>query len=282
LNTTLKEGGFSAVINHKGAELISLKKNTKEYIWDANPDFWAKHSPILFPIVGTLKNNTYTYNDIEYQMSRHGFARDMVFELVEKKENSATFALHSNEETLKQYPFEFELLIIYTLQENSLCIQYKVINYSKTKMPFSIGAHPAFALSGTFENYSLLFEKEEPLEYHLLENGLISNQIKKIDLENRMIPLKYQLFKDDALVFKKLESKSVTILENNSPILRVNFEDFPSLGVWTIENAPFLCIEPWFGYSDTIESSGNLFKKEGIQLLEISESFEAKFSINIL
>jgi len=282
LNTTLKQGGFSAVINHKGAELISLKKNTKEYIWDANPDFWAKHSPILFPIVGTLKNNTYSYNDIEYQMSRHGFARDMVFELVEKKENSATFALHSNEETLKQYPFEFELLIIYTLQENSLCIQYKVINYSKTKMPFSIGAHPAFALSGTFENYSLLFEKEEPLEYHLLENGLISNQIKKIDLENRMIPLKYQLFKDDALVFKKLESKSVIIFEYNSPILRVNFEDFPSLGVWTIENAPFLCIEPWFGYSDTIESSGNLFKKEGIQLLEISESFEAKFSINIL
>jgi galactose mutarotase-like enzyme len=282
LNTTLNQGEFFAVINHKGAELISLKKNTKEYIWDANPDFWAKHSPILFPIVGTLKNNTYTYNDLEYHLSRHGFARDMVFELIEKKENSAIFSLRSNEETLKQYPFEFELLIIYTLQENSLCIQYKVTNNSKTKMPFSIGAHPAFALSGTFENYSLLFEKEEPLEYHLLENGLISNQTKKIELENRMIPLKYQLFKDDALIFKKLESKSVTILENDNPILRVNFEDFPSLGIWTIENAPFLCIEPWFGYSDTIESSGNLLKKEGIQLLEISESFEAKFSINIL
>ncbi|UQD56848.1 aldose 1-epimerase family protein [Flavobacterium sp. K5-23] len=282
MNTTLTQGKFSAVINHKGAELISFKKNSKEYIWNGNPEFWAKHSPVLFPIVGTLKDNTYSYNETEYHLSRHGFARDMLFERVDHKENSATFSLKSNEITLKQYPFEFELLIIYTLQQSSLCIQYKVINNTNSKMPFSIGAHPAFSLAGTFDDYSLQFEKEETLEYHLLENGLITNQIKKINLKDRMIPLKYQLFKDDALVFKKLESKTVTILENNSPILRVNFEDFPNLGIWTLENAPFLCIEPWFGYSNTIESSGDLFEKEGIQLLDSSESFEAKFSINIL
>jgi galactose mutarotase-like enzyme len=282
LNTTLTQGEFSAVINHKGAELISFKKNSKEYIWDGNPEFWAKHSPVLFPIVGTLKDNTYSYNETKYHLSRHGFARDMIFEMVDHTENSTTFSLKSNEITLKQYPFEFELLITYTLQQNGLFIQYKVINNTSSQMPFSIGAHPAFALAGPFDDYSLQFEKEETLEYHLLENGLISNQIKKINLKERSIPLKYQLFKDDALVFKKLASKTVTILENNSPILRVDFEDFPSLGIWTLENAPFLCIEPWFGYSDTTKSSGNLVEKEGIQLLDSRESFEAKFSINIL
>jgi galactose mutarotase-like enzyme len=282
VQTIIKQADLSVIINHIGAELISLKKNTKEYIWEGNPDFWGKHSPILFPIVGTLKNDTYIYNGIEYNLHRHGFARDMKFELIDKKDNCATFMLQSSDETLKSYPFNFELHIIYTLEENGLSIRYKVINKSNTQMPFSIGAHPAFALQNDFEEYSIQFEKEEPLEYHLLQNGLISNQIKKINLKDKLIPLHYQLFKDDALVFKKLQSNTVTILENKSPILRVQFEDFPSLGIWTLENAPFLCIEPWFGYSDTTSNYGDLFKKEGIQILEINKTFESKYSIEIL
>lgn len=283
MTTTIKNGNLSAEIKHFGAELISLKTNqNKEYIWEGNPEFWGKHSPILFPIVGTLKDNSFHYNGMEYHLSRHGFARDMEFELIDVTQNSATFSIQSSEETLKIYPFEFELQLIYTLEENNLSIAYKVINKGKSTMPFSIGAHPAFALPNHFENYAIAFEKEESLEYYLLENDLISNQTKKLEVQNKQIPLNYELFKNDALIFKALKSKSLTILENKNPILRVHFEDFPSLGIWTKMNAPFLCIEPWFGYSDTNENSGNLFEKEGIQILESNAIFHSKFTIEIL
>ena len=283
MTTTIKNGKLSAEIKHFGAELISLKTNqNREYIWEGNPEFWGKHSPILFPIVGTLKNNSFHHNEIEYHLSRHGFARDIEFELIDATENSAVFSLQSSKDTLKVYPFEFELQIIYTLDGNNLSIAYKVINKGKYTMPFSIGAHPAFALPNHFENYAIAFEKEEPLEYYLLENDLISNKTKKLEVQNKQIPLTFELFKNDALIFKTLQSKSLTILENKNPILRVHFEDFPSLGIWTKMNAPLLCIEPWFGYSDTNENSGNLFEKEGIQILESNATFHSKFSIEIL
>lgn len=283
MTTTISNSYLTAKINHFGAELFSLKnKNNKEYIWDGNPEFWGKHSPILFPIVGTLKNNSYLYNDTEYHLSRHGFARDMEFELVRKEPNYVTFSLHSNLETLKIYPFEFELQITYVLEENTLNIQYKIINKSKSKMPFSIGAHPAFALTSKFENYSLQFEKEEPLKYYLLENDLLTNKTHKIDLQDKKVALDYQLFENDALIFKSLQSKTITIFDNSMPLLKVNFKDFPDLGIWTKKEAPFICIEPWFGYSDTGANSGNILEKEGIQILEKNNTFESVFSIEII
>jgi galactose mutarotase-like enzyme len=283
LNTTISNSTLTASIKHSGAELFSLKDiQNKEYIWEGNPDFWGKHSPILFPIVGTLKNNTYTINEKEYQLPRHGFARDMEFELLEKTENSATFSLQSSTETLEKYPFEFELQLIYTLKEDSLQIEYKVINKGNTKMPFSIGAHPAIALPENFENYAFEFEKQESLKYHLLENDLISDKTKILETTNNTIPLNYELFKNDALIFKTLESNSLTILENSKPYIKVDFEDFPSLGIWTKEKAHFVCIEPWFGYSDTENNSGNLFEKEGIIILEPQKTFHSKFSIKII
>ena len=281
--TTLKNNTLTAQIQHLGAELISLKSSQgKEYIWEGNPEFWGKHSPVLFPIVGTLKNNTFHHNEKNYHLSRHGFAREMEFQLIDSTENCATFSIQSSEETLKVYPFAFELHLIYTFEEMTLSIAYQVINMGSSKMPFSIGAHPAFALPNKFENYAVTFEKEESLEYYLLENDLISNKTKKLDAQNKQIPLTYELFKNDALIFKSIQSKSLTILENENPILRVHFEDFPSLGIWTKMNAPFICIEPWFGYSDTNENSGNLFEKEGIQVLESNATFHSKFSIEIL
>ena len=283
MKTSIKNSILTAEINHFGAELCSLKGNhNKEYIWEGNPDIWGKHSPILFPIVGTLQNHTYQYNDTDFHLSRHGFARDMEFKLIEKQENNAVFSLHSCTESLKSYPFEFELQIIYTLHKNSLTIAYKVINKGKFNLPFSIGAHPAFALPNQFENYSLEFEKQESLQYYLLEDNLISNKTKSLLLENKKVSLDYNLFKNDALILKTLESKSVTILENDKPFLRASFEDFPSLGIWTKINAPFLCIEPWFGYSDTTESSGDLFKKEGIIVLEPEEIFNCQYQLTIL
>lgn len=284
MTTTITTPSLTAKINHSGAELFSLKSRSdnKEHIWEGNPEFWGKHSPVLFPIVGTLKDNSYTYHSVQYQLSRHGFARDGVFELIKKNESSATFSLKSSEDTLKIYPFDFELQISYVLDSNSLHLHYQVMNKGNRKMPFSIGAHPAFSLPRNFENYSIQFEKEEPLEYNLLENDLISNQTKILATEEAAVPLNYHLFQNDALIFKSLKSNYLTILETGIPILRVHYDSFPNLGIWTKKNAPFLCIEPWFGYSDSVESSGNLMEKEGIQILESYETFKSKFSIEIL
>jgi galactose mutarotase-like enzyme len=283
LITVINNSNLIAQINHFGAELTSLKNNQSiEYIWEGNANFWGKHSPVLFPIVGTLKNNSYQCNGRQYHLSRHGFARDMVFELIDKRENSATFAIQSSDDTRKQYPFNFELQINYTLEDNSLSIYYKVVNKSGSQMPFSIGAHPAFSLAGNFEDYNLQFEKDELLEYNLLENDLITNETNVLDATNKLVPLNYELFKNDALIFKSLQSKYVTILKNQTPLLRVNYANFPHLGIWTKINAPFLCIEPWFGYSDSVESNGNLMEKDGIQIIEPQQTFEAKFSIEIL
>lgn len=282
MTTTISNSILTAQINHNGAELTSLKNNVnKEFLWEGNPDFWGRQSPVLFPIVGGLKDNTYQYEGKSYQMPKHGFSRDMEFDLIHKSEDTATFSLKSSEETLKMYPFDFELQIIYTLNKRSLKVEYKVVNNNKNKMPFSIGAHPAFALSENFESYALEFEKDEVLESHQIEGNLISNVTKKIVLNNRQLPLDYQLFEIDALIFKKINSKTLTILENQRPLLKVHFEDFPDLGIWTLKNAPFLCIEPWFGYSDTVEKFGNIFEKEGIQILEANQTFTSEYIIEI-
>ena len=281
--TSISNSKLTAQIKHLGAELCSLKNNTDtEFIWNGNPEFWGKHSPVLFPIVGTLKNNTYSIDNKEYKLSRHGFARDMEFELIKKEVNSVTFALKSSEKTLKLYPFKFELHIIYTLKETGLIIQYVVINSNNIAMPFSIGAHPAFSLTGNFEEYAIEFEQEESLNYFLLENDLVSNTTQKLETNNKKITLSYRLFDADALVFKILKSNSLSILKNSEPLFKINFEGFPNLGIWTKNNAPFICIEPWYGYSDTSESTGDLFEKEGIQILEANTIFKSTFSINIL
>jgi len=280
---TLSNNIISAKINTLGAELCSLKNTeNKDFIWEGDPAYWGKHSPVLFPIVGTLKNNTYTHNNEEYILTRHGFARDMEFELVDQTANTATFSIQSNSTTLASYPFQFELQIQYTLFHSTLEIAYKVINKDTTEIPFSIGAHPAFALPGNFENYALEFEKVEPLEYTLLENDLVSTQTETIATNSNFVPLTHKLFERDALIFKKLESKSLTIVEKEIPRLKVHFENFPNLGIWTKVGAPFICIEPWFGYSDTTESNGNLFEKEGIILLKSTDTFQTKFCIEIL
>ncbi|WP_348797466.1 aldose 1-epimerase family protein [Flavobacterium adhaerens] len=283
MTTILSNKNLTAEIKHLGAELCSLKDNTnKEYIWNGNPEFWGKHSPVLFPIVGTLKDNTYCYDTQTYQLSRHGFAREMEFSLIDKQESSATFSLIATSETKAKYPFDFDLHLIYTLENKTLKIEYKVYNKGDNKMPFSIGAHPAFNLPNNFENYSLAFDRLDSLDYFLLEDGLISNKTTNLKLDNDQLHLNYKLFENDALVIKNIQSKSITILENSIPILKVNYPNFPDLGIWTPPNAPFICIEPWFGYSDTVLKSGTLLDKEGIQILEANSVFQSVFSIEIL
>lgn len=283
MKITLSNSELTATINTFGAELISIKNNSnREYIWEGNPNYWGKHSPILFPIVGSLKNNIYSYNNATYQLSRHGFARDLEFDIIEKTDNKVVFSLQQSAITLEKYPFNFELQISYTLTKSVLKIGYKVINNNDFSMPFSIGAHPAFALANDFENYELLFEVSEKLVVSRLENDLISNTTYVLPMENNSLPLNYSLFENDALVFKTIASKSVTIAENKIPFLKVDYMDFPSLGIWTKSQAPFICIEPWIGYADTIENNGNLEDKEGIQILDKNQIFETNYLIEIL
>lgn len=282
--TTISNSILSATINHKGAELISLKnhKSNREYIWEGNPEYWGKHSPILFPIIGTLKQNSYQYINTSYALPRHGFARDLDFEVVQQSENHVIFSLKSSSETIKVYPFQFELQVCYTLIENDLIIGYKVMNKNSFDMPFSIGGHPAFALPDEFENYSLQFDADELLTCFELENDLLSEKTRTISLPDGKLPLTYSLFEKDALIIKSMKSTQIQIIENKVPMLNFKFKDFPNFGIWTKKNAPFICLEPWFGYSDRLDSTGDMLHKEGIIVLEQNATFECSYSVEIL
>lgn len=283
MNVIISNGTLTASINSQGAELNSLKDASgREYIWEGNPEFWGKHSPVLFPIVGTLKNNRYLLNGKEYHMTRHGFARDNEFIVKARGEKNVTFSLAANEKTREAYPFDFDLEIKYTISSNSLKIDYTVTNHGSETMPFSLGAHPAFALPGDFGSYSIKFEKDEELRSTQLENDLLSDIIIKLPVKDAILPLSYELFKRDALILKEHDSNHLDILENNIPLLRVLYRDFPHLGIWTRQNAPFICIEPWQGYSDTLTTTGKLEEKEGMLSLKPKEHYKAGFAIQIL
>lgn len=281
--TTLENSKLTVKIKQLGAELFSITNSEqKEYMWEGDPAIWGKHAPILFPIVGTLKNNTYNYQEQQYHLTRHGFARDMHFEIVQSSKTAVTFSLKANAKTIEIYPFNFELQVSYSLQEASILVDYKVINNGENSMPFAIGAHPAFALGDNFNNYSLVFEKEETLKYFILSDDLVSDQTKVLASNNKKVALNYEMFANDALIFKTIESKELTIVQKDKPILKVKYAGFPNLGIWTKINAPFICIEPWYGYSDTQTANGNLFEKEGMQKLNSNQSFAAQYQIEIL
>jgi galactose mutarotase-like enzyme len=278
---TLSNKNISASIDTLGAELIRLEKDNKNYIWTVDETYWNKTSPILFPIVGRLKNDTYTIADKTYELPRHGFARNFEFKIQNQTENSVVFVLESNAETFKNYPFEFTLQLEYQLEENSLTMKYSVENKSNVIMPFSIGAHPAFAIENSFSNYSLQFNQEESLLSYELEKEQFNNKSKEIASKNGTIELDYTLFEKDALVFKHLKSDKISLLKNNKSVLSIHFKGFPYLGIWTKPNAPFLCIEPWCGLADNINHNGNIYDKEGVHLLQSHEIFTRQLIIEI-
>lgn len=284
LIATLSNSILSISINSKGAELISIQNNQtkREYIWEGNPEYWGKHSPILFPIVGTLKNNAYRFNGQNYTLPRHGFARDYEFKVISQESDKVIFSLQENAATLAAYPFDFELQVGYTLIKNELVVSYLIRNNNQMTMPFSIGGHPAFALKNAFTDYSLRFEKEENLISYALENDLISDKTAIVKLQQNELQLRYSLFDKDALVFKSMASKQIQLLENNVPILHFKYSDFPHFGLWTKVGAPFICLEPWLGYADTLAATGNLTEKEGITLLEGNSEKEISFSVEIV
>lgn len=281
--TILQHEGFRAEISSHGAELQSFKNpQGREYIWNGNPEYWNRRSPVLFPIVGSLKDGKYQYQGKEYRLPRHGFARDQEFSLTHSSDNQAVFSLHYNQESLKDYPFQFWLQINYRLLKNTLLIGYSVINDGQNKMAFTLGAHPAFNLEGNFSDYTLEFPKSEALQTFPLENGLLSRQKNVIPLKkDGALDLEYSTFENDALVIKNNPGREVVIRDKSEKILSVEFDDFPHLGIWTVQDAPFICIEPWYGYSDSVDSSGVLFEKEGMLYLEPGAVFNTNFAIRL-
>lgn len=278
----IKNETLEASFDTLGAELVSLKSSEREYIWEGNPDFWSKHSPILFPIVGALKNDTYFFEGQEYQLPRHGFAREKEFTVVEKSKNGIIFSLKDDAETRKVYPFYFELQIEYLLLETKLEVHYRVKNNSANKLYFSIGGHPAFKLSSHFENHALLFQTDEDLRFSLLENNLLQEETQALETINNDMPLNYKLFEKDALVFKNQKVQSIMIQEKGNEFLKVHLEQFPDLGIWTKANASFICIEPWFGHADEFKATQILNEKAGIQILEQNCVFKADYTIEVL
>ena len=288
MNYEIKNEYIKAKIKSFGAELNSLQKidDSLEYIWQGDKEFWARHSPILFPIVGRLKNDSYFYKNQKYNMSQHGFARDKEFEIVEKKDDFIEFKLSSDEKTLKIYPFSFELYLSYKLERNSLIVSYKVINKSDEKMLFSIGAHPAFNWSLEKdlkkEDYFLEFEINNSKRYFLNELGLVFDSID-LKFEDKKLFLNEELFKNDALVFNDLNIKNLTFKNiRNENFIKLNFENFAYLGIWSKPSgSPFLCIEPWFGVADEENASQNFEDKKGIINLQKDEIFSCFYSVEV-
>ena len=285
---TLSNEILEIKIATRGAELQSIynKQTGLEYMWHAGSE-WPKKSPVLFPVVGGLKNNSYTFNNTSYTLSRHGFAREMDFELINQTNNSLTFSLKENAATLLQYPFAFSFYVKYTLHSNNVNLSYIVENHTEEKLYFSVGAHPAFAVPLTagksYEDYFLEFETiEDTPVWPLSTEGLIERNSIPFIKDGRKLPLTKELFLKDALVFKNLLSKKISIKSDKTTHgITVSFDGFPYMGIWAAKNADFVCIEPWCGIADSVDATGILEQKEGIQLVQKGESFERSFGIEV-
>jgi galactose mutarotase-like enzyme len=272
----------------KGAELRSIKskKTGTEYMWKGDPAYWGKFSPVLFPIVGGLKDDTYIYDNKEYHLPRHGFARDHEFEFQQISSGEVLFTLSHSDETLKVYPFEFTLGLRYKLSGAALACSYEVLNSGKTDLLFSVGGHPAFAAplaSGTdYEQVFIGFDNDESITYHKIEDNLISDQTETIHLEQNQLTLKHSLFYDDALVFKGLKSNTLSLGNTeNEHGLDFHFKDFPFFGIWAAKDADFVCLEPWCGIADGIHHNQQLADKEGINLLQPAQTWKRTWQVTI-
>lgn len=289
MNYEIKNEFIKAKIDSFGAQLNSLKKVDKEleYIWQANPKYWNRHSPILFPIVGRLKEDSYFYKNQKYNMTQHGFARDKEFEVIKNEVDFLEFKLCSDEKSLEIYPFSFELYLSYKLEKNCLIVAYKVVNKTNENMLFSIGAHPAFNWpleeNEKKEDYFLEFENiKETKRYFLNDKGLVYKHEDLKISDNKMF-LNEELFKNDALVFNDLNIKTLTLKNtNNENYIKVDFESFPYLGIWSKPSgAPFICIEPWVGVADEQNCTQNFEDKKGLISLEKDEIFSCFYSVKI-
>lgn len=272
-----------------GAELKSLQDAStgREYLWNADPHYWKRTSPVLFPLVGGLKDGTYRLDGREYAMGQHGFARDMEFQLKSQEASELWFTLQSGEETLEKYPYPFVLEIGYELTGRTVIVKWRVKNPAAGQMYFSIGGHPAFLCpidEGTKQSeYKLRFDAKDEVTVSCLEEGLLCEQKKRYPLREGILPVTEQLFDGDALVIENHQAHSVSLVKpDGTAYLTVDF-DAPLFGIWSPphKNAPFICIEPWYGRCDRADFAGSWKEREWIQVLEGGETFRADYRITI-
>ncbi len=283
MNYEIQNEYIKAVIDSGGAQLNSLKKNDEDldYIWCADESYWNRSSPILFPIVGKLKDDEYIYDNKKYSMNQHGFARDKKFEVVKKEDDCVEFKLTSSKKSKDIYPFDFELFLNYQLKENKLIVSYKVINIDTKVLYFSIGAHPAFNWPLEDEAKDECFisvDKKEAYRYFLKDGLLADNTYMNCE----KIFLSEEMFFNDALVFNDDINEVTFQNSRNDRFVKMNFKDFPYLGIWSKPSgSPFLCIEPWHGVADSVDHNKKLEDKRGILSLDSKNKFESSYSIEI-
>lgn len=283
-NETLQAG-----FNYHGAELVSLiRKDTKEQVmWCGDSAYWGRVSPVLFPFVGKLNGQKYTYQGQVYEnVPQHGYARDSEFKLAEKTADTVWFELTPDDTWKSRYPFDFLLRIGYRLEGKSVHVMWNVVNTGDKELHFSIGAHPAFACEGGVGEYVLDFHSNVSQLYSglLTENGVLGQEQRRVELENGVLSLTDELFEQDALVF---EARGINTISLNTkagkPMLQVRF-DAPLVGIWSPagKKAPFVCIEPWFGRCDRDGYEGTLSEREYGNTLETGHSFNKEYVIDIL
>ncbi len=282
---------LKVTINQQGAELASIfsKENGTEYLWNADEKFWKRHAPVLFPIVGSLKNSSFKVGDEVYDMSQHGFARDLDFKMVKQPDGkNILFRLDSNEDTYNRYPYKFSLEIKYELDGSKIITTWKVINTDDKDIYFQIGGHPAFMCplkkGEKQESYYLNFDTDKNLKYSLLNsNGLVESEDNVLENDGGLVTIDEHMFDKDALIIENNQASKVTLCRpDGMSYLSVIF-DAPLFGLWSPagKKAPFVCIEPWYGRADKENFSGNIEDREYINKLKPEESFEASYIIEI-
>lgn len=284
---TLVNNFLTVKISNHGAEIQSIVDNHThtEYIWQADPKIWKRHAPVLFPIVGSLKDNQYIYDGKIYNMTQHGFARDMDFEVESQTKDSITFLLKDTPETLKKYPFKFELRVKYTLTDNLIEEKFVVTNQDEKEMIFGIGGHPAFNLktSDSIDKSDYYFEFE-PSKEHIripLKAPLLDWSQRSLSKTNSLIKISDLLFKDDAWVLELRGENKVSVRTDKSNYHVDVKMDAPYVGLWSQypQTADYVCIEPWWGIADILETNGHLEDKRGMNHLPAGKTWENSFSM---
>lgn len=255
---------IKCTISAMGAEIQSIIKDGKELIWEGNPDVWSGRSPVLFPICGGLKDDKYIFEGKEYTLPKHGFARKSEFEVEEASDDKVTFLLKANEETKENYPFDFEFRIVYELAGDEIKVEYKVSNIGDNAMYYSVGSHEAYACPEGIEEYSVVFDEEETLKASILNGNLLEYNTNLIGENIRELPLKYEFFAIDALVFLDIKSRKVRLMHKGEKVVDVEFDGADYLLLWTKPTGKYICIEPWCGVPDFEDSDYDITKKRGI------------------
>lgn len=281
----------SAVLGLEGAQLNSLVKDGREYLWQGDAQYWAGQAPVCFPIVGVLADGKAKAFGKPCEMKRHGVARINPFDIFEQHKNSVTFIQKSSENTKKQFPFDYELKIKYTIVGDTVTNEYIITNTGSEKMPFVIGGHPAFNCplceDEEFEDYKVVFDK--PISKPCLRpdhhTGLVDVS-KKYDVMKGTdtLKLKHNLFEEyDALIFENCQAKSATLTGKNGKGIKIEFQDMNNLLVWSaVGNAPFVALEPWTGISNCSDEDEIFENKRGMTVLEPDETVSFKFKITMI